>query len=289
MNCCNNENCRGHTGDRGKKGHKGIIGDPGKMGLTGGTGNEGIKGLTGCPGAVGPVGPDGNDGAVGSKGENGDVGPKGEIGDPGPDGKNGLDGQSGVNGNVGITGMSGASGNTGPSAVVGIESIYMWGSRDQLLRNINRWQYVEFEKPSQGPEGHIWTTTKEVGYDNITTFICGTSGYYLLFFKLDIFAGNSPTSTDISPLECPSGACIVINGSELPGSTSLVLAPEQDHVYSCANQVLVNLRASDKVALMFWSTDNTTSLGNSTIIQGKLPNGSKPTQCCASFTIVRVT
>jgi hypothetical protein len=289
--CCGTEKCRGPTGSQGERGSDG---KKGSNGSTGDVGQKGPVGNTGCVGDPGPVGEMGYQGITGQNGSVGSPGVQGPVGLPGEkgaDGKDGIDGQNGLPGSIGSVGPmgpKGPTGNNGAPGTIGIESIYLWSTKDQNLRQVNHFQYVEFDKSPIGPEDHIWTLTSEPGYSNPTTFICAKAGHYLLFFKLDIFAGNSPTSEDINPTECVSAACIFINGIEAGGSCSVVEAPEERHVYSCSNQILVNLKSSDKVTLVWWSTDAYTTLGNSVILQGILPNGKKATQCCASFVIVRV-
>jgi hypothetical protein len=284
--CCDTEKCRGDTGEKGGAGPPGPVGNPGPQGIVGPEGGMGIQGNPGSLGCIGNAGSPGNNGEVG---EAGPVGNPGATGLPGPDGKNGVDGLDGYPGKTGATGSMGNNGSTGPAGTVGLNSIYLWGSNDQPLLETNRWQFVEFEQKSIGPSGNQWVLSSEPGYKAVTTFQCGVAGYYLFFFKLDIFAGNSSTSTDINPTECVCSACLVLNGVELQGSCSVVEAPEQTHVYSCSNQVLANVRTGDKLSLMFWSTDTTTQLGNAKILEGKLPNGALTNQCCASLAIMRVS
>ena len=151
--------------------------------------------------------------------------------------------------------------------------------------NIVNFQYVVFEKTPIGPTGSGWTTTTQSGYTNPTNFITPNNGWYLLTYKLDVRSGgnSSPTSnTDCSTV-------LTKNGVQIDGSTTLVEAPESNHIYTISNTVLVYLVTGDSIALMFWSGDAGTHIGDPSFVKGKLPSGVVPTEATASIVFTKIS
>ena len=82
------------------------------------------------------------------------------------------------------------------------------------------------------------------------------------------------------------------NNIEIPGSCTLVEAPDTNHVYTISNTVLVSLSTGDKISLLFWADSTSIHLGDPTIVNGILPNitpNTKPQEATASLVITRIT
>jgi len=176
---------------------------------------------------------------------------------------------------------------TGPAGQnAAISSIFVWSSAIQINLNISFFQYVTFEQPFIGPIGSGWTTSIELGYTQPTTFIVPSTGYYLLTYKLDVRSGGgqSPsTRTNASSL-------LIKNGVEIAGSTTLVEAPEANHIYTISNTVLANVTVGDRLSLLFWSNDIGTRIGDPTFLTGFLPGGTtRPTEATASIVFTKIS
>jgi hypothetical protein len=90
------------------------------------------------------------------------------------------------------------------------------------------------------------------------------------------------TSTD--------GATVLTkNGIEIPGSATLVEAPESNHIYTISNTVLVNLALNDRISLLFWAGDIGTHIGDPSQLTGKLPNGNNVKEATASIVFTKLT
>ena len=336
-NCCSMyDKCRGPTGPRGCVGYAGDTGergDVGKKGITGPPGHPGNTGYEGVQGAQGPMGPPGQAGATGQPGRDGYngkdgkpgvTGPQGASGVPGVAGPQGPAGPAGASGQAGTPGQAGATGPTGPttfgptgpvgpsggSGTVNNDVFFAWSSDEQPMRQQTEtwkwWQYVTFNEPIIKPSVGSWTVSTTSGYDATTTFTCTKSGTYLLTYKLDVRAGNTyPVDTDPDWTGIPgqgdfssAAACILKNGLAVPGSTTLIQAPEERHIFTIQNCVLTTVNANDIIHVALWASDNQTKIGDSTgtnngsdpaPVIGNFPWGGKPLEAVASFLAVRVT
>jgi hypothetical protein len=277
----------GPTGDKGCTGVTGPTGDKGATGVTGSTGDKGTTGATGIAGPTGATGDKGEAGATGATGDKGEAGATGVTGSTGDKGETGVTGPAGVVGATGFTGSSGLAGPTGPAGEnANITSIFVWSALRQNNLDNSKFQYVTFENAPIGPSGSGWTTSTQTGYSAPTNFIVPTNGYYLVTYKLDVRSG--PGS---SPNNNTDGATVLTrNGVQISGSTTLVEAPESNHVYTISNSVLANFFAGDSISLMFWSTDAGTHVGDPGNITGILPVGSiVPTEATASIVFLRIS
>jgi hypothetical protein len=79
------------------------------------------------------------------------------------------------------------------------------------------------------------------------------------------------------------------NGNEIQGSSTLVEAPESNHIYTISNTVLVDLSSNDIISLLFWSADIGSHIGDPTFLKGKLPNGNTPTESTASIVFTKIS
>ncbi len=154
----------------------------------------------------------------------------------------------------------------------------------QLAINVNNFQYVTFEKPLIGPTGNGWITQINPGYTNPTTFIVPSDGYYLLTYKVDVRSGGG--SPPNSNTDCAT--VLLRNGISIDGSSTLVEAPESNHIYTISNTILVNLNTNDSLSLMFWSSDIGTRIGDTSFIRGLLPNGVAPSEATASVVFTKI-
>ncbi len=247
--------CKGETGPKGDTGLKGDNGE------TGTKGDTGLKGDTGETGPKGDTGETGTKGDTGLKGDTGDTGPKGDTGDTGP---------------------KGDTGSTGENSA--ISSIFVWSSLQQLNRSNTNFQYVEFEKTPIGPNGFGWINNSRPTYTYSTDFIVPTSGYYLMTYKLDVRSGGG--SSPSSSTNCAT--VLTRNGLEIEGSTTLVEAPESNHIYTISNTILALLDINDNVSLLFWSEDIGTKIGDPTFLTGILPNGTTANEATASIVFTRI-
>ena len=171
------------------------------------------------------------------------------------------------------------------STNIGLNSIFSWSGVVQTNISTTNFQYVTFEKPLIGPIGSGWITLKSIGYIDPTIFVVPTSGYYLLTYKMDIMSGNNTSLT----INSNSVAVVTLNGVEIPGSTSLVEAPETNHIYTISNTVLAQLNTGDLVSLLFWSPYVGTQIGDPSLVTGILPNGSVPNEATASISITKIS
>ena len=174
----------------------------------------------------------------------------------------GPTGSQGPSGSQGPTGSQGPSGSQGPTGPVGqnaaISSIFVWSDLSQNNVNVSKFQYVYFENSPIGPAGAGWSTFTDPSFAYPTAFIVPVSGFYLLTYKLDVRSGGGSL-----PLSSTDGSTVLTrNGNEIPGSSTLVEAPETNHIYTISNTVLVDLSFNDKISLLFWSGDAVTRIGD---------------------------
>jgi hypothetical protein len=276
---------KGDTGSAGAKGDTGSAGDKGDTGPAGDkgdTGPAGAKGDTGPVGAKGDTGPAGTKGDTGLTGAKGDTGPTGAKGDTGPAGAKGDTGPTGAKGDTGPTGAKGDTGPAGQNAA--ISSIFVYSKVLQENIDVTKFQYITFENAPIGPTGSGWTRTTISGYTQPTGFIVPSNGFYLLTYKLDVRSGgnNTPNNTNCCSL-------LTKNGVEIPGSATLVEAPETNHIYTISNTVLTSLITGDIVSLLYWSDDQNTHVGDPSYIKGKLPSGLIPSESTASIVFTKIS
>ena len=70
----------------------------------------------------------------------------------------------------------------------------------------------------------------------------------------------------------------------------MVEAPESNHIYTISNTVLGNLLLGDSIALLFWSGDIGTHLGDPSFITGQLPGGTiVPNEASASIVFTKIS
>ena len=298
----------GPTGPQGIQGPTGLQGDTGPQGIQGDTGPQGIQGYTGPQGIQGYTGPQGIQGDTGPQGIQGDTGPTGPQGIQGQTGLQGIQGQTGLQGIQGQTGLQGIQGIQGPTGIQGdtglqgikgdtgmtgpagqnaaISSIYVWSNVIQNNINNTKFQYITFENAPIGPTGSGWTSTTQSGYTNPTNFIVPNNGWYLLTYKIDVRSGSG--SAPSSSTDCAT--VLTKNGVQISGSTTLVEAPETNHIYTISNTVLANLLLGDSIALLFWSGDIGSHLGDPSFIKGQLPVGSiVPSEATASIVFTKIS
>ena len=105
-------------------------------------------------------------------------------------------------------------------------------------------------------------------------------------YKLDVRSGGGQLPN--SNTNCAT--VLTKNGIQIPGSATLVEAPETNHIYTISNTVLVNLLVGDSIALMFWSNDAGTRVGDPYYLTGKLPLGLiVPTEATASIVFTKIS
>ena len=261
------------------EGPPGTIGTTGPIGPTGIGGNPGPTGPTGVGGPTGPIGiggPTGIKGEMGTTGIKGSAGPAGAKGEIGATGPTGIEGAKGEPGKEGAIGLKGPTGDIGQNAA--ISSIFVWSAALQKNINIAKFQYVTFENNLIGPTGSGWTSAIEPGYTFPTNFIVPKNGFYLLTYKLDVRSGSGQT-----PNYTNCTTVLTMNNIVIPGSTTLVEAPETGHIYTISNTVLVHLNLKDSISLLFWSTDSNTQIGDPSFVKGILPSGLIPVEATASI------
>lgn len=131
-----------------------------------------------------------------------------------------------------------------------------------------------------------WSTSTQTGYTSPTNFIVPTNGYYLVTYKLDVRSGVGSLPVSNSD----AATVLTRNGIQISGSTTLVEAPESNHVYTISNTILVDFFAGDSISLMFWSSDSGTRIGDPTYISGTLPGSSVvPTEATASIVFLKIS
>jgi hypothetical protein len=166
-----------------------------------------------------------------------------------------------------------------------MSSIFVWSNISQNNIDKTKFQYVTFENSPIGPVGSGWTTNIDPSYSDTTAFIVPVSGFYLLTYKLDVRSGSGSI-----PISSTDGATVLTrNGNEIPGSSTLVEAPESNHVYTISNTVLVDLSINDEISLLFWSGDIGTRIGDPSKLTGILPNGTNVNEATASIVFTKIT
>jgi hypothetical protein len=273
----------GRDGVDGVDGKDGATGAQGPQGSAGKDGLDGVDGLDGKDGATGDRGPTGNTGLQGPPGKDGDavagiVGPTGATGRDGPPGRDGVDGKNGATGATGLPGSSAA-----------IDSVFVWSSQQQSPKNITTFQYITFNQPLTGPTGYGWVSSTASGYSAKTNFKCMKSGWYLLTYKVDVRSGAENAPTD----RTDSATCLLVNGVDIPGSTTVVEAPADRHHYVLSNTILCQLSVNDIIQLAFWCSDMDGHVGDTSILgtyQPVLPGtNTVPTEASASLVLSRIS
>jgi hypothetical protein len=295
--------CTGATGQKGATGPNGSTGQTGPFGPTGPSGESSNTGATGPigptgPCCTGPTGQQGNQGATGPTGRTGSTGPSGQQGNQGatgPTGRTGPTGQQGATGPTGRTGPTGQQGNqgatgpTGQALKVGNDSVFVWKENNQSL-GVNVWEKVSFEFGPTGP-ALSWTfvNANKNGLLNNTT----ETGWFIVSYKIDIDSG---LDTSYNPIKVAS--TLVLNGSAVSGSGSLVQSPERDHIYSIANTILMKATTNDVLELQIITDTTNATLGRLNAAQDGLfsfelnPIGGPLTyakQATASLIITRIS
>jgi hypothetical protein len=144
---------------------------------------------------------------------------------------------------------------------------------------------VFFENSPIGPAGSGWTTVTDPSFTYPTAFVVPSSGFYLLTYKIDVRSGGNllpGSNTDCATV-------LTRNGNEINGSSTLVEAPETNHIYTISNTILVDLSLNDHISLLFWSGDIGSRIGDPSFLTGKLPNGSKPSESTASIVFTKIS
>jgi hypothetical protein len=290
----------GETGPNGElisgiQGNIGIEGPANTFGYTGSTGINPTGPASEFFGETGPQGP-----AVFIAGFGGPTGPTGETGPTGPTGPTGI-GYPGEAGITGVTGPTGVDGGTFEGPLGPIQdlppfqsaSIFNGGTGTDQGRTgpTGSFQNVSFSTSLTGPSGFGWSAT--VGN---TGFNVPDDGWYVVNYKMDIRANGFETGG--------TGAWVaaslylheqndVTNGSEVPGSTSLVQTPANDrHIYSIQNTVLAELQQNKVIQLLIWSNAPLMTIGDSEIQLGTvniLPGPSfVPVEDSAALTFIRL-
>lgn len=269
------QGCRGIPGPTGAKGPIGMKGPIGQRGPTGPTGTTGAHGQTGPKGATGPIG---MRGITGSRGATGPTGPKGAIGIKGQTGPTGTTGPTGIKGPTGPQGPVGAKGQTGP--VVGLGSVFLWSEIVQNFGSTGNFQYVSLENGPTGPTAGTWSAN--VGS---TAFTGTETGWYLVSYKLDI---QSALNTDVTTTTV--GAVLLLNTVQVPGSASLIQEPGLQHIYTLENTFLIKYTAGMAISLLAWSNQSSATIGQPSLLTGKLPPTytTSPTEAVATLTLTRI-
>jgi hypothetical protein len=161
----------------------------------------------------------------------------------------------------------------------------VWSNLLQNHTSVTNFQYVFFENNPIGPSGSGWTTITDPSFSYPTGFVVPTNGYYLLTYKIDVRSGGNQlplTSSDCATV-------LTRNGNEIQGSSTLVEAPETNHIYTISNTILVDLSLNDTISLLFWSADLNSRIGDPTLLKGILPNGSTPHEATASIVFTKIS
>jgi hypothetical protein len=133
--------------------------------------------------------------------------------------------------------------------------------------------------------GSGWTTITDPSFNHPTAFVVPSSGFYLLTYKIDVRSGGNLIPGNNS--DCAT--VLTRNGNEISGSSTLVEAPETNHIYTISNSILVNLSLNDHISLLFWSGDIGSHIGDPSNLTGKLPNGSTPKESTASIVFTKIS
>jgi len=144
---------------------------------------------------------------------------------------------------------------------------------------------VFFENSPIGPSGELWNTTTLAGYSYTTSFIVPTSGYYLMTYKIDVKSGSGILPSNYTNVS----TVLTNNGTAINGSTTLVQAPQENHIYTVSNTVLSYLTVNDSISLLYWSNEINTHIGSPLTITGVLPNNILPIEATASLVFTRIT
>jgi hypothetical protein len=98
--------------------------------------------------------------------------------------------------------------------------------------------------------------------------------------------GNGATPTGSTN----ASTVLTRNNNQINGSATLVEAPENNHIYTISNTVLVELLLNDSISLLFWSSDPNTKIGDPSFLTGILPTvGGSPTEATSSIVITRIS
>jgi hypothetical protein len=283
----------GSRGERGPIGLQGIQGPKGDQGIQGPVGPRGERGL---PGPVGPMGPRGYDGAAGPQGpqglqgEQGPMGCRGNDGQQGPSGLNGQDGEKGERGDKGEMGEMGPVGPMGPigpkgdkGETVSMNSLYMHSNKKQVFNDNQFYRNVVFENQPVGPGINDWSILTDTN-NEINEIEVLIGGWYYIKYDISVDFGQGQGNVQ----EKKSSSVITKNGTEIVGSCKITDGDNNDTVV-ISNNIIVELNQNDRLALLFWCSDNQINIGSNGNNIGKLPNTNiKPSETTVSVSIIRV-
>jgi hypothetical protein len=102
----------------------------------------------------------------------------------------------------------------------------------------NNWQFVG---GSAGP----FTQLQNNGLN--------ANGYYLVTYKLDIHTNAYASGYDNMISHTRAASVLTLDGTAVPGSVSAAQAPDNIHMYSISNTVLVQYTAGQNLSLYWWS------------------------------------
>ena len=295
-----NDGQRGYQGIDGKDGDRGYQGRDGYQGIDGKDGDRGYQGRDGYQGIDGKDGNDGKDGDRGYQGTDGKDGNDGKDGDrgyQGTDGKDGNDGKDGDRGYQGVAGDRGYQGNDGPQGRVGdtgvqgspkgIDSICIWSERIQGVgvQGYKYYQRAFFEAGVQGPPGSGFSLLNGPQGPYAIQNNTGATAYCMVSYKLDIrSAGGGPSSSSTT-----AAATLMLDDEPYPASTTLVQAPETNHIYTVPNTLLVNFPHGSVISLMWWANDSKATIGEPATLTGKLPGSNVvPKETTALLMVTRI-
>lgn len=151
--------------------------------------------------------------------------------------------------------------------------LFAWSNMIQLNKNITLFQNVLFENLPMSYNNN-WTYLYDNSY--IKSFVCPTNGLYKITYKIDV----CPLSIAVT--------VITINNNEVNGSSSLIKAPNTEHIYTMSNSVIVYLHQDDFISLMFWSDNIGTKIGEPSLINGFLPNNIIPKETTATIDFIKI-
>jgi len=171
--------------------------------------------------------------------------------------------------------------------VSGVNSIYVWSENIQGVINTAQFQPVVFDAGSRGPAGSGFSLIN--GGDGLTTVVnTSVSAWCLLSYKIDVrSAGGGPDPVSSTT----AGTTIMLNNVTVSGSSTLVQAPESNHIYTVANTLLLQIPENGTIKLLWWASDTNAKIGEPTSLKGKLPPtyAASPAETTASMVITRIS
>ena len=141
---------------------------------------------------------------------------------------------------------------------------FIWSNNVQFINCPSEYQHITFENYPIVPKYKSnkvcqrkyylgWIIATEIGYDNPTSFIVPSYGFFVINYKIVIKL-------------CSFDSCFILltrNGNEIKGSTTNIYNPSIDNIYIISTNVLVELYPCDVIALLFKATNLKTTIGNS--------------------------